>query len=80
MHLEGGRPRIPDRVYLTGILFMLKTADRWEWVSLECSSISAKVHANEAYGARADTVSFITGTSWRCHHGSSTPSLTGARP
>ncbi len=27
---RGGRPRIPDRAALTGILFVLKTGSQWE--------------------------------------------------
>ena len=32
---KGGRPRIPDRAALTGILFVLKTGIQWEWLPQE---------------------------------------------
>jgi transposase len=32
---KGGRPRIPDRAALTGILFVLKTGVQWEWLPQE---------------------------------------------
>lgn len=32
---KGGRPRIPDRAALTGILFVLKTGTPWEYLPLE---------------------------------------------
>ena len=32
---KGGRPRIPDRAALTGILFVLKTGIPWEWLPRE---------------------------------------------
>ena len=32
---NGGRPRIPDRAALTGILFVLKTGIQWEWLPQE---------------------------------------------
>src|SRR5260370_42116492 len=32
---KGGRPRIPDRAALTGILFVLKTGIQWEWLPRE---------------------------------------------
>ncbi len=32
---EGGRPRIPDRAALTGILFVLKTGTPWEYLPQE---------------------------------------------
>ena len=31
----GGRPRVPDRAALTGILFVLKTGIQWEWLPQE---------------------------------------------
>ena len=30
-----GRPRLPDRAVLTGILFVLKTGIQWEWLPQE---------------------------------------------
>ena len=33
--LKGGRPRIPDRACLTGILFVLKTGTPWEYLPRE---------------------------------------------
>ena len=32
---KGGRPRIPDRAALTGILFVLQTGIPWEWLPRE---------------------------------------------
>ena len=32
---EGGRPRVPDRACLTGILFVLKTGMPWEYLPQE---------------------------------------------
>ena len=32
---RGGRPRIPDRAALTGILFVLRTGIQWEMLPLE---------------------------------------------
>jgi transposase len=32
---KGGRPRIPDRACLTGILFVLKTGTPWEYLPQE---------------------------------------------
>src|ERR1700739_4320976 len=32
---KGGRPRIPDRAALTGILFVLKTGTPWEYLPQE---------------------------------------------
>jgi len=32
---KGGRPRVPDRAALTGILFVLKTGTPWEYLPLE---------------------------------------------
>jgi len=32
---EGGRPRIPDRAALTGILFVLRTGMQWEYLPQE---------------------------------------------
>src|SRR5947207_9336206 len=32
---KGGRPRVPDRAALTGILFVLKTGLPWEWLPRE---------------------------------------------
>ena len=32
---QGGRPRIPDRACLTGILFVLKTGTPWEYLPRE---------------------------------------------
>jgi transposase len=32
---KGGRPRVPDRAALTGILFVLKTGIPWEWLPTE---------------------------------------------
>jgi transposase len=32
---KGGRPRIPDRAALSGILFVLKTGIQWEWLPQE---------------------------------------------
>jgi transposase len=32
---KGGRPRIPDRACLTGIIFVLKTGIPWEWLPQE---------------------------------------------
>src|SRR2546428_801602 len=32
---KGGRPRLPDRAALTGILFVLKTGIQWEWLPQE---------------------------------------------
>jgi transposase len=32
---KGGRPRIPDRAALTGILFVMKTGIQWEWLPQE---------------------------------------------
>lgn len=32
---KGGRPRVPDRAALTGILFVLKTGIQWEWLPQE---------------------------------------------
>jgi transposase len=32
---KGGRPRVPDRAALTGILFVLKTGCPWEYLPLE---------------------------------------------
>jgi transposase len=34
-HEEGGRPRVPNRAVLTGILFVLKTGIPWEWLPEE---------------------------------------------
>src|SRR5687768_12767331 len=32
---KGGRPRVPDRAALTGILFVLKTGIPWEYLPME---------------------------------------------
>lgn len=32
---KGGRPRVPDRAALTGILFVLKTGTAWEYLPQE---------------------------------------------
>lgn len=32
---QGGRPRLPDRAALTGILFVLRTGIPWEWLPQE---------------------------------------------
>ncbi len=32
---KGGRPRVPDRAALAGILFVLKTGIPWEWLPQE---------------------------------------------
>ena len=32
---KGGRPRVPDRAALAGILFVLKTGIPWEWLPRE---------------------------------------------
>ena len=32
---QGGRPRLPDRAVLTGILFVLRTGIPWEWLPAE---------------------------------------------
>lgn len=32
---KGGRPPVPDRACLTGILFVLKTGIQWEWLPQE---------------------------------------------
>jgi transposase len=32
---QGGRPRVPDRAWLTGILFVLKTGIPWEYLPVE---------------------------------------------
>ena len=32
---KGGRPRVPDRACLTGILFVLKTGTPWEYLPVE---------------------------------------------
>ena len=32
---RGGRPRVPDRAALTGILFVLRTGIQWEMLPLE---------------------------------------------
>jgi transposase len=32
---KGGRPRVPDRACLTGIVFVLKTGIPWEWLPQE---------------------------------------------
>jgi transposase len=34
-HARGGRPRIPDRAVLTGIVFLLRTGTQWEWLPAE---------------------------------------------
>lgn len=34
-HPKGGRPRLPDRAALTGILFVLKTGIPWEYLPRE---------------------------------------------
>src|SRR3982750_347643 len=33
--LKGGRPRLPDRAALTGIIFVLRTGIPWEWLPQE---------------------------------------------
>src|SRR3954466_2480737 len=37
---KGGRPRLPDRAALTGIIFVLRTGIPWEWLpqEMECGS------------------------------------------
>jgi transposase len=37
---KGGRPRVPDRAALTGIIFVLKTGIQWEMLpqEMECGS------------------------------------------
>lgn len=32
---QGGRPRLPDRAALTGIIFVLRTGIPWEWLPQE---------------------------------------------
>src|SRR3954469_1021315 len=32
---KGGRPRLPDRAALTGIIFVLRTGIPWEWLPQE---------------------------------------------
>ena len=34
-HPRGGRPRLPDRAVLTGIIFVLRTGIPWEWLPRE---------------------------------------------
>jgi transposase len=34
-HPRGGRPRLPDRAVLTGIIFVLRTGMPWEWLPQE---------------------------------------------
>ena len=49
---KGGRPLIPDRAALTGILFVLRTGLPWEHLPAEMGG-AAQGHACEARGIAA---------------------------
>jgi transposase len=54
-HAKGGRPRIPDRAALTGIIFVLKTGIQWEDLPQEMGCGSGmtcwrRLHAWQAAG------------------------------
>jgi len=52
---QGGRPRLPDRAALTGIIFVLRTGIPWEWLPQEMGCGSGmtcwrRLHAWQAAG------------------------------
>jgi len=52
---KGGRPRLPDRAVLTGIIFVLRTGIPWEWLPQEMGCGSGmtcwrRLHAWQAAG------------------------------
>lgn len=63
---NGGRPRIPDRAALTGIIFVLKSGIPWEMLPQEmgCGSGSTCSGGACATGRRPGYGGAYTGCSW----------------
>ena len=67
---DGGRPRVPDRAALTGILFVLRTGIQWRMLPLEmgCAmggTMSSNGCSSAASGTLAALNSTASGMPWR---------------
>ena len=63
---RGGRPRVPDRDALAGIIFVLKSGIPWEMLPKEmgCGSGSTCAGGGCATGRRAECGKSCIGRSW----------------